>query len=246
MIEAFPPDRANQPFHVSVLPRRMRSRQYILDIHSSNGLSECSPVAAVSVADQKSWGFVERKGFTHLLGRPFRSGMGRNIEVRDAPSMMLQHYEYKQESEVQGGNQEEIHRDELFGVVLQESPPRLRRWLAVSDHVVGDRGFRNLNSEFQQLSMNPRRSPERICQTHLTDQIPSFLGNDRSANTLSSTLPSPVQPKSPPMPADHGLRLDDQQHRPPIGPNFGEPNPDNSISSVELNPTPLASAQDIQ
>ena len=32
----------------------------------------------------------------------------------------------------------------------------------------------------------------------------------------------------------------------PIGPMFGEPNPEDSVCLVELNPTPLASSQDIQ
>jgi len=48
------------------------------------------------------------------------------------------------------------------------------------------------------------------------------------------------------VPNDCGFGFDDHQDRAPIGPMFGEPNPENSVCPVELNPTPLALAQDIQ
>ena len=173
MIQAFPTDRANQPLHVSILPRRMRSRQDFFDVHSPNSPSKCISVTTVSVADQKSWSRGPWKGFAHLLGRPFRSRMSRNVEVHDSSPMMLQQDEHEQELKVEGGHDKEIDRDKLLGVVLQECPPRLGRGLAVSDHVLGDSSFRNINPQFQQLSMNSGRTPDRIRQSHLTNQIPN-------------------------------------------------------------------------
>ena len=87
--------------------------------------------------------------------------------------MMLPQDEHEQELNVEGGHDKEIDRDELLGVVLQECPPRLGRGLAVSDHVLGDGGFGNVDAQFQQLSMNSGRTPDRIRRTHLTNQIPN-------------------------------------------------------------------------
>ena len=99
--------------------------------------------------------------------------MSRNVEVHDPTAMMLQHNKNKQELELQRRNHEEIGCDDLGGVVLQESPPRLGRRLAVADHVLGDRSFGDFDSKFQQFAMNPRCTPNRIGQTHLTNQIPN-------------------------------------------------------------------------
>ena len=84
---------------------------------------------------------------------------------------MLQQDEHEQELQVEGGHDKEIDRDELLGVVLQECPPRLGRGLAVSDHVLGDSSFRNLNSQFQQFAMDPRRAPNRIRDTYLAVEV---------------------------------------------------------------------------
>ena len=159
--------------------------------------------------------------------------------------MMLQQDEHEQELKVEGGHDKEIDRDELLGVVLHECPPRLGRGLAVSDHVLGDSSFRNLNPQFQQRSMNPRRTPNRIRHAHLTDQIANCGGDFRSARTAFAR-PFPVQPKSLPMLGDHGFRFDDHEGAAPVGPNFRKPRTKQPIRWTKLHPPLLLSAQNIQ
>jgi hypothetical protein len=54
MIQALPADRADQPFRVSVLPRRPRRRWSVPDTHGSQTLGY-RMVRGVSVTDEVSW-----------------------------------------------------------------------------------------------------------------------------------------------------------------------------------------------
>ncbi len=65
--------------------------------------------------------------------------------------------------------------------------------------------------------MNARRSPARIGEAHLTDQIAKFR-RYRWATFATPTLPCPIEAKTPAMPGDNGLRLDNEQCRSPIVP----------------------------
>jgi hypothetical protein len=58
--------------------------------------------------------------------------------------------------------------------------------------------------------MDSRGSPERVFACHLSDQVDLRPWNLRSPRNWSA-FPSPVQPESLPVPADHGFGLDDQQ-----------------------------------
>ena len=115
----------------------------------------------------------------------------------------------------------------------------------MSDHVLRNRGFANVDPEFQQFSMNSGRTPGWIRQAHFPDQR-SNLGGNFGSTWTTFTLPLPVKTKTFSMPGNDCLWLHDEQSRTPARPNLGEPNPENPVCAVKLNPTPLRSAQNIQ
>ena len=127
----------------------MRCRQNFLNVHPANCQPESISVTTISTSNQKSWGAIPGERLQQLLRRPFRSGMSRNVEMHDSSAMMLQHNKHEQEPETQSRYHEEINRDELLGMMFQECPPGLRRWLAMPNHVLGDSGFGQLDPEFQ-------------------------------------------------------------------------------------------------
>ena len=87
--------------------------------------------------------------------------------------------------------------------------------------------------------MNAGSTPARIGEAHLTDQIPYFRTYGW-ATFATATLPPPIQSKSHAMPRDDGLRLDDEQGRPPIAPQSREPDPQDSVSVTEAQPPTMA------
>ncbi len=196
MVQAFSSDRANQPFHVTVLPGRMRSRQNFLNVHAANCRPESISVTTISISNQKTWSLIPGERFQHLLRHPFRSGMSRNVEMDDSSAMMLKHNKHEQETKAQRGNYEEIDRVELLGMIFQECPPRLGRRLAVSRNVFGNRSFLNFDFKYQQFSVDSRCTPDRIRYAHFTNQIANRGGDFRSAGAVFA-LPCPTTGESP-------------------------------------------------
>jgi len=65
--------------------------------------------------------------------------------------------------------------------------------------------------------VNARSAPARVSEAHLTDQIPNFWR--RCWTTFATpTLPCPIEAKTPAMPGNNGLRLENEQCRSPIVP----------------------------
>src|ERR1035438_957569 len=58
-------------------------------------------------------------------------------------------------------------------------------------HVFRHRRPGNLDAELEQLTMNPRRSPERVLKAHSSNQVANLLIDPRLA-TERTGLPSPV------------------------------------------------------
>src|SRR5882724_4502178 len=89
--------------------------------------------------------------------------------------------------------------------------------------------------------MNARSAPAWVGETHSPDEISDFTRYRWTACRMAA-LPLPVQPKSPTMPADHGLGLDDNQHGPPVRPQLGQPNSQQAVSSAQSNAMALVRA----
>jgi hypothetical protein len=107
------------------------------------------------------------------------------------------------------------------------------------DHVLGDRGLRHRDSNLQQFSVNAGSSPARVGEAHFPDQIPNFWRYTRSSFRMA-TLPIPIQSKPLAMPCDDSLRVDKEQCRAPIVPQSRKPDPQDTVSPTETQPTPTA------
>ena len=79
----------------------------------------------------------------------------------------------------------------LLCMAQEERSPALRWWAPVSGHVLGNRSLADIDAELEELSMDARSAPERICQAHLADQLPNFerhLGPAGSSSRLPASL----------------------------------------------------------
>jgi len=159
---------------------------------------------------------------------PFRAGVGGDVEMEEAPPLVHQHHEDIENSKGDGRHHEEVRRDQLLRVVVQESPPRLGRRFSLRNHVLGHGDLGDFDTELEQFPMDPRRSPEPIGQTHLADQLPNLPIDRRPSRFALPTLPSPIATEPSSMPGDHRFGLYNQQRRAPLRPEAGEPNPEQS------------------
>jgi hypothetical protein len=102
-------------------------------------------------------------------------------------------------------------------VILKESPPRLGwRFPAAADHVFADTGFTDLDSDFEQFTMDFRSAPDRIVTAHGADQFSNSLRHRRTSRLATSNLPGPEQAKALPMPSDDSGAFCDVDAKPSI------------------------------
>jgi len=98
--------------------------------------------------------------------------MSCHVEVNDPSSVVRKEDQNVEQLEGDGRHNEEVDRDDVRGVVLQERFPALPGGsLRSLGHVPLHGGFRDVESQFQYLAMKARSSPERIFVCHLFDQV---------------------------------------------------------------------------
>src|SRR6266851_557759 len=78
VIEAFPPDRADEPLRMPVPPGRPRGGRVIAYTHRRKALRYRLTVGPISVSDHVVWCFIPREGIGDLTGDPLRRRMGRH------------------------------------------------------------------------------------------------------------------------------------------------------------------------
>jgi hypothetical protein len=81
----------------------------------------------------------------------------------------------------------------------------------MSEHVFGDRCLGNVDSEFEQLAMYSRGSPEKIISAHGADEFANILRNPRSSRFTMTTFPSPKQSVSLAMPTNDCFRFNNDE-----------------------------------
>jgi hypothetical protein len=91
----------------------------------------------------------------------------------------------------------------------------------------GNRGLRNLDTEFEEFAGEPRRTPKQIGSTHTSDQFPDLRRDVRATETLA--LPGPVTPEALTMPFHNGLWFDNHDCRFPVRPEVRQDDPEPSV-----------------
>src|SRR5271169_1165568 len=95
-------------------------------------------------------------------------------------------------------------------MVMKEHLPALRRRSSSFDHILGYARLSDVDAELEQLSVDPRRSPQRIGKAHLADKLAYLRRHIWSAAT-APRFPAPVQSKPDAVPFHDGLRFQNCQ-----------------------------------
>ena len=120
MIEALPPDRADQPFDVGILPGRPRRGKHFLDAYTLQAFPQSSDRSASAVANQVTRRLVKGEGLADLAGYPFRGWMRCHVEVGDASPIVAQHEETIEQPKRGRGHDKEIDGGQAIGVIGEE------------------------------------------------------------------------------------------------------------------------------
>jgi hypothetical protein len=221
VVEALAAERADETFHVGILPRRSRRRHDFADSHAVHSTRELDAVDPVAVAREISRGSVPGEGFHKLLSGPLGGGGVSDVHVDDASAVVRQNDEDEQDLEHHRRHDEEVDGDEASQVVVEKGPPRLRWRPPMTHKVLGYRRLRDLDPQFLQFPVNLRRAPEEVRLGHPSDERSDLRGDGRAASSIPAALPGPEEMEAGPLPSDHGSGLDDGDGIRPAVPEAG-------------------------
>ena len=143
------------------------------------------------------------------------TGMPRDVDMQDVSPIVGKDDEDQQDPAGKRGHGEEVDGDGGAEMVLEERPPRLRRWRSPTRHQPRDRPLRNCEPQLQQFPMDPRRAPQRVLGGHIPDEAPHVSGDLRAAS-VRTRPPGPVPGEAAAVPADDRRGSDDHQGRLPV------------------------------
>jgi hypothetical protein len=88
VVETLASDRSDQPFNVTVLPRRARRDRSVSNAHGPQSTGDRSAIRRVTVSDEIARSFVPRKCLSDLLGNPLGGWMCGDIGPKNGVAMV--------------------------------------------------------------------------------------------------------------------------------------------------------------
>src|SRR6202158_522527 len=210
VVKAFPSDRTDQPFGISILPRGARRRWSVANAYRSESADKDLTIGPVPVANEIAGSLFPAASFRDLICDPFCGWMRCDAKPQNMSPAVPQDQESIEQAKRHCRHDENIHRSDPISVIAEECPPALGRRVSSPDHVLGHAGLPDIDADLEEFSMYPRRSPQRIGNTHLADKL-AYLRRYSWSATTASRLPPPVRSEPGAVPFNHGLRLHDRQ-----------------------------------
>src|SRR5450631_420650 len=234
VVETLPPYGSHEAFGIWILPRRPRCGEDLLDAEALDATAELVAENAVAVADHEPRRRVLGESLDDLLGGPCRAGVLGDVAVKNAAAVMGQDEEDIKNAKRRRRNSEEIDRCQRAEVVVEKSAPGLRGWLPwFGRHEAGHASLADVDSELQQFAVNSGCAPAHVGLGHLADEPFGLLGDSAIGRGAGARPPSPEQAEAGAVPADHGVRLDDNQHVRPARPETGEDHPERAVAVAQ-------------
>jgi hypothetical protein len=120
----------------------------------STELESADPTSAISLIGGTIGTLECASVLCHNLREAFeknapRGRMSRHVEMQNAPPFMGPDREYVKHLEANCVHGEVIDGDQLPDVVLQKGAPRLGRWFPMTDHLLANTGFADVDAQFK-------------------------------------------------------------------------------------------------
>src|SRR6266446_1511905 len=171
VVKAFPSDRTDQPFSISILPRGARRRGSIADAYRSESADKNLTIGAVPVTNEIAGSLFPTACFRDLICDPFCGWMRCDAKPQNMSPAVPHDQQSIEQAKRDCRHDEHIHRSDPVSVIAQERLPTLRRGFSSFEHIFGHARLSDIDAELEQLSMDPRRSPQRIGNAHLADKL---------------------------------------------------------------------------
>src|SRR3979409_1075541 len=210
VVRAFPADRTDQPFSISILPRGAWRRRSVANAYRSEPANKDLTIGPVPVTNEIAGSLFPPACFRDLICDPFCGGMRCDTKPQNMSPAVPHDQQSIEQAKRDCRHDEHIHRCDPVSVVAEECPPALGRRVSSPDHVLGHAGLSDFDAELEEFSMDSRRSPQRIGNAHLADKL-AYLQRNCWPATAAPRLPAPVRSEPGTVPFYDGLWLHNRQ-----------------------------------
>src|ERR1700676_3037450 len=210
VVKAFPADRTDQPFSISILPRGARRRRSIADASRSESADKDLTIGPVPVTNEIAGSLFPPASFRDLICDPFRGWMRCDAKPQNMSPAVPHDQQSIEQEKRDCRHDKQIHSRDAVGMIADKGSPALGRRVSSPDDVFCHAGLSDIDAELEQLSMDPRRSPQRIGNAHLVDK-PAYLQRNCWPATPRFRFPASIKTEAGAMPFDHGLRLNNRR-----------------------------------
>ena len=131
------------------------------------------------------------------------------------------------------------------GVVAKKGLPRLRWRPMTAFHVLGDCGLGDIETEHQELAMDPRCTPQRVFPAHPQDDITQVTIDLRSPCPFLR-FPAPESLEASTMPPQDRLLLHHPRQIEQVGANPSHPDQQGPVATVQSKPNRCPPQGDIE
>src|SRR6266481_6673918 len=123
VVKAFPSDRTDQPFSISILPRGARRRGSIADAYRSESADKNLTISAVPVTNEIFGSLFPTACFRDLICDPFSGWMRCDAKPQNMSPAVPHDQQSIEQAKRDCRHDEHIHRSDPVSVIAQECPP---------------------------------------------------------------------------------------------------------------------------
>src|SRR6202043_3887725 len=149
VVKAFPSDRTDQPFSISILPRGARRRRPIANAHRSKSTDKDLTIGPVPVTNEIARSLFPPACFRDLVCDPFCGWMRCDAKPQNMSAAVPHDQQSIERAKRDCRHDEHIHRSDPIRVIAEECPPALGRRTSSPDHVLGHAGLSDIEAELK-------------------------------------------------------------------------------------------------
>ena len=232
MVKAIPSDRTDEPLRMSVLPWRSWCDRPVPNAHRANATDKDIAIDTIPIANDILRRLLPAVCLGELTRNPLGARMRGHAQPQNLTAGMPQDQKSIQQPERDRGDHEQIHRRDAVRVISKKRLPSLGWRTPSSRHVLGNGGLPDIDAELEQFAMNPRCTPKRVLNTHVSNELTNLQRSLWSA-TARSRFPPPIGSESGPVPTDHCLRFENFQGIQHAGHKTIQPSKHQAIDALE-------------
>ena len=120
---------------------------------------EVCAVDPIAIPDHIAGCRLPRERLDHLLGGPLGGWVCGRADVEHSSSLQAQDHEHEEQPEGRRRHDREVNGDRLPKMIPKERAPSLRGWFPMAWEILRDRRLGEVESELQELAVNPWGAP---------------------------------------------------------------------------------------